>query len=243
LNANSESDCKRAPRFYGRRKGHRLRAGRRRLAEETLPRLRLPASLPGDLIGLFPGQVSDVWMEIGFGGGEHLIHQAETHPDIGFIGCEPFINGVARLLAEAEQRGLGNIRVHDDDARPLLPRMPAASVGRVFLLFSDPWPKSRHHKRRFVNGETLDQLARILKPGAEFRFASDDAGYVRWTLAAVLAHPDFQWTAAGPVDWRNRSDDAIPTRYEMKASAAGRQCIHLCFNRKDRDRADSTKKA
>jgi tRNA (guanine-N7-)-methyltransferase len=197
----------------------------------VLPRLRLPAAPVMNLKSLFPGKISDVWLEIGFGAGEHLIHQAEANPHIGFIGAEPYINGVARVLAEAEAKRLKNIRIHDDDARPLIGRLPAASIGRVFLLFSDPWPKRRHHKRRFVNPGTLDALARILKPGGEFRFASDDAGFVRWTLVATLAHAGFHWTAKGPADWRTRPADAIPTRYETKALANHRRCIFLRFER------------
>lgn len=199
-----------------------------------MPRLRLPSGPLENLHALFTDPVSDVWLEIGFGAGEHLIHQAEANPHIGFIGAEPFINGVARVLAEAENKSLHNIRIHDDDARLALERLPAASIGRVFLLFSDPWPKTRHHKRRFVNAANLDALARILKPGGEFRFASDDAGFVRWALAATLAHGDFAWTAKGPVDWRERPPDAIATRYETKALAEGRACVYLRFERNDR---------
>ena len=192
----------------------------------------MPAAGLENLQDLFADPVSDVWLEIGFGAGEHLIHQAEANPQIGFIGAEPFINGVARVLAEAENKSLRNIRIHDDDARPLLERLPAASIARVFLLFSDPWPKTRHHKRRFVSAATLDQLARILKPGGEFRFASDDASFVRWTLAASLAHAEFAWTAKRPADWRQRPPDAIATRYETKALTDGRACVYLHFERK-----------
>ena len=220
-----------SPRFYGRRKGHQLREGRRRLVEEVLPRLRVPAALPENLQSLFAGPVTDIWLEIGFGAGEHLIHQAAANPGVGFIGADPFINGVARVLADAEGLGLTNIRIHADNARLLLGCLPEASIGRVFLLFSDPWPKRRHHKRRFVTPDTLDALARILKPGGEFRFASDHAGFQRWTLAHVLAHAAFRWTATGPGDWRIRPADAIATRYEAKALAAGRRCVYLRFER------------
>jgi tRNA (guanine-N7-)-methyltransferase len=231
------------PRFYGRRKGHQLRDGRQRLIDEELPRLRMPATPVENLQSLFSGPVSDVWLEIGFGAGEHLIHQAEANPHIGFIGAEPFINGVARVLAEAENKSLHNIRIHDDDARLALGRLPAASIGRVFLLFSDPWPKTRHHKRRFVNAATLDELARILQPGGEFRFASDDASFVRWTLAASLAHAGFSWTAKGPGDWRLRPADAIATRYETKALTSGRKCVYLRFQRMSDAPVETPKKA
>jgi tRNA (guanine-N7-)-methyltransferase len=203
----------------------------------------MPVAPLKNLQTLFPGPVSDVWLEIGFGAGEHLIHQAEANPHIGFIGAEPFINGVARVLAEAENKSLHNIRIHDDDARLLLGRLPPASIGRVFLLFSDPWPKTRHHKRRFVNAATLDALARILKPGGEFRFASDAAGFVRWTLAASLAHAGFSWTAKGAADWRCRPPDAIATRYETKALDAGRNCVYLRFQRNGPTYSETPKKA
>ena len=203
----------------------------------------MPAGRLENLQTLFPNPVSEVWLEIGFGAGEHLIHQAEANPDIGFIGAEPFINGVARVLAEAENKSLHNIRIHDDDARLLLGRLPAASIARVFLLFPDPWPKTRHHKRRFVNAATLDGLMRILKPGGEFRFASDDAGLVRWTLAASLAHAGFAWTAKGPADWRQRPADAIATRYETKALAEGRDCVYLRFQKIGGPSAETPKKA
>ena len=220
-----------------------MRDGRRRLVDEELPRLRMPVGPLENLQSLFSDPVSDVWLEIGFGAGEHLIHQAEANPHIGFIGAEPFINGVARVLAEAEKKSLHNIRIHDDDARPLLERLPAASIGRVFLLFSDPWPKTRHHKRRFVNAANLDALARILKPGGEFRFASDDAGFVRWALAATLAHDGLDWTAKGPADWRERPPDAIATRYETKALTEGRNCVYLRFQRNGSTPGPTPKKA
>ncbi len=218
-------------RFYGRRKGHDLKPGRQRLVTETLPFLRLPDVLPADLRTLFPRPVREVWLEIGFGGGEHLVHQARTHPDIGMIGVEPYINGVATLIAAVTAEGLETVRVYDDDARRLLPRLPDASIARLFLLFPDPWHKARHNKRRLVSAETLDEFARILVPGAEFRFASDDHGYVRWTLARILAHPAFAWTAQGPADWRDRWADAIATRYETK-NITGRKPAYLTFRRR-----------
>lgn len=217
-------------RFYGRRKGHDLKPGRQRLYAETLPLLRLPEAIPNDLTTLFAPRPRDVWLEVGFGAGEHLAHQARANPDVGFIGCEPFINGVAALLAAVQTDDLSNIRIFDDDARLLLPRLPDGSVGRCFLLFLDPWPKRRHHKRRFVQPETLNGLARILKPGAELRFASDEPSYVRWALWHVLRSGAFAWTAAGPNDWRARWPDALPTRYEMK-SLAGKKPAYLTFER------------
>lgn len=217
-------------RFYGRRKGHDLKPGRQRLVTETLPFLRLPDELPTDLTALFARPVREVWLEIGFGAGEHLVHQARANPDIGFIGVEPYINGVGALIAAIAADGIETVRIYDDDARLLLPRLPDASIGRLFVLFPDPWHKARHHKRRLISAETLDEFARILIPGAEFRFASDDDGYVRWTLARVTRHPSFVWAAKGPSDWRNRWADAIPTRYETK-NITGRKPAYLTFRR------------
>ena len=217
-------------RFYGRRKGHDLKPGRQRLVSEALPLLRLPDDVPQNLFDLFAKKVEEVQLEIGFGAGEHLVHQAQTHPDVGFIGAEPYINGVAALVAGIEAAHLDNVRIFDEDARLLLPHLPDASIGRIFLLFPDPWHKARHNKRRFVSEETLDQFARILVPGGQFRFASDDAGYVRWTLARATRHPVFQWTAQGPEDWRVRPADSIATRYETK-NITGIKPAYLTFRR------------
>jgi len=203
-------------RFYGRRKGHDLKPGRQRLVNEALPLLRLPDTLPQNLSDLFAKEVDEVQLEIGFGAGEHLVHQALNHARVGYIGAEPYINGVAALVAAIEREKVETIRIFDEDARLLLPRLPDASLTKIFLLFPDPWHKARHNKRRFVSEETLDHFARLIKPGGEFRFASDDAGYVRWTLARTTRHPDFIWTATGPDDWRTRWPDAMATRYETK---------------------------
>lgn len=226
-----------ANRSYGRRTGRVLRPNRRRLLDTLLPTIRVPLDAAGgdlDPRTLFSGAPDTVWLEIGFGGGEHLAAQAEAHPGIGLIGCEPFVNGVASLLSQVDGRGLGNVRVLDDDARLLLDRLAEASIGRVFVLFADPWPKARHVKRRFVRPETLDALARVLADGAEFRFASDDMGYIRWTLAMVLAHPAFDWPVRGPADWRRPPADWCETRYEAKAKEAGRTCVYLTFRRRPR---------
>jgi tRNA (guanine-N7-)-methyltransferase len=225
------------PRFYGRRRGHRLRPGRRSLIESFLPRFRIELPAAGmalDVAALFPEPRREVWLEVGFGAGEHLAAQAATNPAVGIIGCEPFVNGVAALLDRIRDQGLDNVRVFDDDARLLIPSLPEASVGRLFLLFLDPWPKKRHHRRRFVDGPVLDHLARVLKDGAEVRFASDHGGYVAWTLARFTDHPQFQWTARRPGDWRRRPDDAAESRYERKARAAGRLPAYLSFRRRER---------
>lgn len=159
--------------------------------------------------------LDDVWLEIGFGAGEHLLWQAQHHPRTGLIGAEPYEGGVAKLLARLD--GTENIRIHEGDAREILDALPDASIGRAFVLFPDPWPKTRHHKRRFVQAATLDALARVLKPGAELRFASDDADYLAWTLERLTAHPAFAWTATRAADWTERPADWPQTRYEAKA--------------------------
>jgi tRNA (guanine-N7-)-methyltransferase len=224
-------------RLYGRRRGRPLRPGRQLLQHELLPRLAiiLPETGLLDPAALFPTPPPEVWLEIGFGGGEHLAEQAERHPEIGFIGSEVFENGVARLVSEVSRRGLGNLRIFADDARLLLDRLPPNSLGRVFVLFPDPWPKLRHHKRRLVAPATLDRLAEVMRPGAELRLATDDPGYLAWMLEHVTAHPAFTWLARGPADWRERPADWPPTRYEEKARAAGRTPAFLRFARRDRD--------
>ncbi len=232
--------------WYGRRRGHKLRPGRRALVENLLPRLRLAPPDDGgaiDLAGAFGRPVGDVWLEVGFGAGEHLGAQAEANPDIGFIGCEPFVNGVAALLGVVDRRGLANVRVYDDDARRLFPSLPEASLGRVFALFSDPWPKKRHHRRRFIADETLDELARLMKDGAELRVASDHPGYVAWMLERVTRHPAFVWPARSPGDWRRPPPDWVETRYECKAKRQGARPVYLLFRRRPRRPAGARDRA
>ncbi len=227
-------------RYYGRRKGRPLRPGRSALIERLLPTLRVSAP-PGDgpfrAQDLFDKPVRTVWLEIGFGSGEHLVRQAASNPEVGFIGAEPFVNGVAKLLAAIERERLDNIRIVDDDVRPLLRQIAMrapASIGRAFVLFPDPWPKSRHHKRRIINSETVADLALALEDGAELRVASDVADYVAWTLSHVLADPAFVWLARRPGDWRERPDDWPQTRYESKAIDDGRDPVFLRFRRRPR---------
>ncbi len=153
---------------------------------------------------------------MGFGAGEHLLWQAEHNPATGMIGAEPYISGVAKLLSKIGQSNISNIRLYTGDARDIVDALPDASLGRVFIPFPDPWPKTRHHKRRFVQTDTLDSLARVMKPGAELRFASDDAPYFEWTLERICAHPAFQWQAASSADWLTRPGDWPQTRYEAK---------------------------
>ena len=223
-------------RYHGRRQGRPLRAAQSRLLAETLPRLRidLPPAGPIDLATLFPVMPDDIWLEVGFGGGEHLAWQAEAHPGVGMIGCEPFVNGVVSLLGHLDRRGLGNVRIYDDEARALLAALPAASIGRVFVLFSDPWPKARHAKRRFIATDTLALLARILKDGAELRLATDDPGLLVWSLEQTRACPEFLWPLEGPQDWRSRPADWPATRYEEKARLQGRTSTYLRLVRRPR---------
>jgi len=249
-------------KLYGRRKGSKLSPHQERLLETLLPGLALVLDAGRDPKRYFSSPVDDVWLEIGFGAGEHLLWQAAHHPNVGVIGAEPYISGVAKLLSKlaslsqekfplspisgGEGQGEGvspsgelsktesaetpphpgplprkwgrgeNLRLYSDDARNIIDALPDASLGRVFLLFPDPWPKTRHHKRRFVQMEMLDQLARVMKPGAEFRFASDDQGYLNWTLERLMAHPLFVWTATRASDWHTRTADWPQTRYEAK---------------------------
>jgi tRNA (guanine-N7-)-methyltransferase len=219
--------------FYGRRKGRPLRKGRQSLFDELLPRITVPFSEAGalDPATLFAPKPRAVWLEIGFGGGEHLAHQAASHPDIGFIGCEVFESGIASALSHIADNKLENVRIHPDDARVLLKALKPRSLERVFLLFPDPWPKRRHEQRRFIPGN-LDRLAELLKSGGELRIASDDPIYVTWSLQHVPVHPAFQWTAESPRDWQDRPDDAVETRYEKKAREAGRVPHFFRFRRR-----------
>ena len=219
-------------RWYGRRTGRKLTTARQRLMAELLPRLRLdPNANLGNAAALFPLPVDDLWMEIGFGAGEHLVAKAARYPNIGFIGCEPYVNGVATLLTKINDQALTNILIYDDDVRQLMPVMPTACLGCLYVLFSDPWPKARHHRRRFVTPEHLEPLAHVLAPGAEFRVATDIPDYVRQTLEEVPRH-GFEWCAEGPEDWRTPWDDWISTRYEQKALREGRVPHYLTFRKR-----------
>ncbi len=191
------------------------------------------AAAGADPLALFADTPRAVWLEIGFGGGEHLAALAAAHPEVGILGVEPFINGVAKLLRAIEDHELGNVRVLMDDARLLLKSLPENSIERAFVLFPDPWPKMRHHKRRIVNTETVTELARVIHPGGELRLATDDPDYARWMLAAMLAERQFAWLAERAADWRDRPGDWPPTRYEAKALAAGRRPVYLRFARLD----------
>ena len=211
-----------------------MRARKAELLKSFLPKIRILLSADLEVVrpsGLFAPEPEDIWLEIGFGGGEHLAEVAAANPDVGFIGCEPFVNGVAGLLVKMADRHLTNVRIFPDDARLLLDALPDRSIGRCFVLFGDPWPKKRHADRRFIGPENLDRLARVLKPGAELRLASDDRGLVRWMLEHTWRHPAFEWLARRAEDWRHRRPDWPPTRYEAKALAAGRGPVYLRFRR------------
>jgi len=226
------------PRLYGRRKGKRLRPGQTRLVDELLPRLAVGLPEAGGTLdprALFDPACREIWLEIGFGGGEHLAALAARHPDIGFIGCEPFVNGVAKLLAVVAEAGLANVRLHAGDARPLIDRLAPESLSRAMALFPDPWPKARHHKRRIVAPALLDALARAMAAGAELRLATDDADYLDWMLERLAAHPAFAGPEGGPRGLAQRPPDWPATRYEAKARAAGRTCGYLLYRRAPAD--------
>ncbi len=216
--------------LYGRRMGRPLSSGLAASLESALPSMRLDIGKPAParLSELFPVPAKDVWLEIGFGGGEHLLFQAEAHKDTGFIGCEPFISGVAKLVHGAEQSGLQNIRVYDDDANHVLDWLPQASIGRVYVLFPDPWPKRRHKKRRFLNKDGITRLARVMRPGSHLQFASDIADYAGMVQEVIAASPHFDFE---PGLLQNRPDDWPLTRYAEKAIEAGRRCQFFIFAR------------
>jgi tRNA (guanine-N7-)-methyltransferase len=220
--------------FFGRRKGHKLRNHQADLIDNLLPHLALDIGsgpAPSHLAELFEGETSDVRLEIGFGGGEHLIAEAQAFPSIGFIGCEPYVNGMAKILTQIEALNIGNIRLYAGDAAELLAWAPPQSMARIDLIHPDPWPKRRHWKRRFVQDATVAAMARIIKPGGEFRFVSDIDDYCAWTLARLLRSPDFLWTAERAIDWRQPWDGYTMTRYGRKAEREGRVAAYLRFRR------------
>lgn len=223
--------------FYGRRHGKTLRDSQKGYLAEDLGALRIPGISAQDNPGrtpltplsLFPA-ASEVWLEVGFGGGEHMVHQAALNPQAGIIGCEPFINGVAMLLGKIRAAGVSNIRIHPGDVRELFDVLPECSLDRAFLLYPDPWPKARHHRRRFVTPGYLHPLARAMKPGAVLRVATDIPDYVRQALIEV-PKAGFDWLAERPADWREPWDDWISTRYEQKALREERVPHYLTFRR------------
>jgi len=222
------------PRLYGRQQDKPLKPRQARLMESLLPRLAVPMGEPMDgpidLKALFP-KADDYALEVGFGGGEHLAWQAAQRPATGFIGAEPFNNGVAKLLVHIDEGGLENVRVHHGDARPLIERLPDGALSTVYVLHPDPWPKKRHHKRRMISPWFFAEAARLLKPGGELRIASDIRDYIRWTLMHAQNASDFEWTATRAADWKVRPDDWPQTRYEAKSIREGREPAYLVFRR------------
>lgn len=222
------------PRFFGRRRGKSLRATGRGLIETLLPRLAVaepPAGRRLDPRTLFGPSVRSIWLEVGFGGGEHLAWQAAAHPDIGLIGGEVFLNGIASLLGHIDRQGIGNVRIFPEDVRRLFPALPDACLDRVFVLFPDPWPKKRHAERRFIGGANLDHLSRLMRDGAELRIATDDAVYKAWAVEQMALRADFENVTADPF---SKVEDWPATRYETKAREQGRQPIFLRYLRKPR---------
>jgi tRNA (guanine-N7-)-methyltransferase len=217
-------------RLYGRRQGHKLRAGQAALVEELLPDVAVPETGPLDARTLF-GDDRPLAFEIGFGSGEHLAAQAEAHPERGFIGCEPFLNGVVGALGHIRERHLANVRLHMGDALTVLERLPDASLERLYLLHPDPWPKARHAKRRMVNTGPLDLIAAKLAPGGEFRLGTDDPTYCRWSMMVMNRRRDFDWPARAPADFLTRPADWPETRYERKARRQGHEVWYFRYRR------------
>ncbi len=216
-------------RSFGRRRGRKLSPRQQHLIDTLLPSLTVDVGQLTDLVATTPS--SEIWIEIGYGGGEHLIAQAEANRHAIIIGCEPFEEGVAKVLGAIEEKGLTNIRLHSDDARDVLRALPPASVGRVFILFPDPWPKKKHQKRRLVSAHLFQLLARVTKPDAEIRIGTDIADYARTILMALQHRRQFDWTAEEPKDWQIRPTDWPETRYEQKARREGRPCCYLRLRR------------
>jgi len=204
-------------KLYGRRKGPKLSAHKADLRRTLLPAHALNIVQGLDPVAYFQPPATEVWLEIGFGAGEHMLALARQNPNVGLIGAEPYESGVAKLLTHMADDPPPNLKIHEGDARAILGALPDHSIAKVFVLFPDPWPKTRHHKRRFIQTEMLTEFARVLVPGGEFRFASDDAGYLAWTLERALAHADFAWTARTSQDFTVRPAHWPPTRYEAKA--------------------------
>jgi tRNA (guanine-N7-)-methyltransferase len=234
MSGHNDHAASRERAFFGRRKGHRLRSRQVDLMATLLPRLAIALDKPPpkNLAEMFARPLQAVRLEIGFGGGENLVAEATAHPQVGFIGCEPFVNGMAKILASIATGAIDNIRLYAGDAFDLLAWLPDASLAKVDLLYPDPWPKRRHWKRRFVQDRTISMLARVLRPGGPFRFATDIPDYAAWTLERFLRAPDFVWTAERADDWRKPWAGFHGTRYEAKAKREGRTPCYLEFRRK-----------
>ncbi|MCB1527116.1 MAG: tRNA (guanosine(46)-N7)-methyltransferase TrmB [Hyphomicrobiaceae bacterium] len=230
-------------RSFGRRRGRTPSDHQQSLLKELLPRIAVdPAQIKPETtfklsaqLGMASGRFAQtnppVWLEIGFGGGEHLIWQARQNPGVVLIGSEPYQDGVLKVLNAVADGGLDHVRLLADDVRPFLRTLPPASLDRVFILFPDPWPKRRHNKRRLIQPALVSELARVMKPGSELRFATDIGDYARTGLLALYANGEFEWTAQSPSDWRERPVDLPPTRYETKAGREGRRCYFFSLRR------------
>lgn len=225
------SDPSTIRQLYGRRQGHRLRSAQSNVLAEILPRIAVPQQGMISTERLF-GQKRELWLEIGFGKGEHLIAQAIARPEIGLIGCEPFVNGVAAATRRCQEARLDNVRLHAGDALEILERLPDDALTKVFLLHPDPWPKARHAKRRFVNPGPLDLVATKMAPGSELRIGTDHPAYCRWTLMQLASHSRFEWLADSPDDWQRRREDWPGTRYEAKARREQREVWYFRFRRR-----------
>lgn len=223
-------------RVYGRRLAKPLKKSSAKRLNEYFPKysISLEDDVPLDLTRLFDHNPKEYWLEIGFGKGEHLIAQAKANPDVGFIGCEPFVNGVSGLVDHMAEENVTNIRFFMNDARLLMDALQDSSISRAFILFPDPWPKKRHHKRRIVSPGNLVVLSRILKNNARLRIGTDHHDYCRWILARLMENPIFSWKSDGPDDWHIRPDDWPETRYEKKAFSAGRKSAYMTFQRERR---------
>lgn len=219
-------------RSYGRRRGRKRSPRQEALLRDVLPKVAVDLAVPGqDLFGLADGPARELWLEIGFGGGEHLLWQARENSSVTLIGCEPFEDGAVKVLDQIERDRIANIRLHVGDARDVLRWLPEASVARAFILFPDPWPKRKQQKRRLINAHLLSMLARVLQPRAQLRIGTDIGDYARSLLEAFEGEPRFRWLAKGPADWRLRPSDWPETRYEAKAEREGRRRYYFRFER------------
>ena len=230
MTAHKPGDPTTINRLYGRAKGKPLRAGQQGLVDTLLPRIALPEDGPVTAERLF-GFDRPLHFEIGFGGGEHLAYRADLLPDHGFIGAEPFLNGVAQALVHVRDGALGNVRIHHGDALEVLARVPDRALSFVYLLHPDPWPKARHAKRRMVNHGPLDLIAAKMEPGGEFRLGTDDPTYCRWAMMIMNQRRDFEWLAQSPADFLTRPADWPETRYEAKARRKGHEVWYFRYRR------------
>lgn len=220
------------PSLYGRQKGKKLGIRHKTLLEQLLPSLSIDLSQPlTEPANLFGGRRAPLWLEIGFGGGEHLVDEASLSPQVNFIGCEAFLNGMAKALELIAMHDLNNVRLHQGNAQDVLERLPPAALDGIYLLYPDPWPKRRQHKRRFISDEGLAALARVMRKGAELRFATDVDDYAGWTIARILRSREFVWPAEGAKDWQKPWPNWRGTRYEAKALSQGRRPVYLTFVR------------